>query len=88
MPKVKNKYKDGPEPGDKYIGRGSPFGNPFIIGKHGDRDEVCARYENYWNNNVKLQEATKSLKGHNLVCFCKPLRCHGDFLLRKANEDV
>ena len=28
-----------------YVGRGSPWGNPFKIGQHGDRDAVCDRFE-------------------------------------------
>ena len=42
--KVVNKYK---ESYDVYIGRGSIWGNPFIIGKDGDRDEVIKKYEDY-----------------------------------------
>jgi hypothetical protein len=26
------------------------------------------------------------LKGKKLGCFCKPKRCHGDFLAREANK--
>ena len=29
---------------DMYIGRGSPWGNPYVIGKDGNRTEVIARY--------------------------------------------
>ena len=86
MPTVKNKHKSVFEIGDIYIGRGSLFGNPFIIGKDGTRDEVCNKYEAHWIEDTTLQEKTKGLKGHNLICFCAPLRCHGDFLLRKAND--
>jgi hypothetical protein len=26
------------------------------------------------------------LKGRTLGCFCKPLDCHGDILLKEANK--
>ena len=69
------------------IMRPSVFGNPFIIPKDGNRDEVCSKYEDYVNNNPELIKLIKQkLKGKNLICCCKPLRCHGDTLLRIANE--
>ena len=43
MTKVVNKYK---QPYDIYIGRGSKWGNPFIIGQDGNREEVINKYEN------------------------------------------
>ena len=35
---------------DVYIGRPSFWGNPFSIGKDGNRDEVIEKYENYIRN--------------------------------------
>lgn len=32
------------EPYDVYIGRPSKWGNPFVIGKDGTREEVIAKY--------------------------------------------
>lgn len=88
MPKVLNKYKDIIPPNAKYIGRGSPYGNPFIIGKHGDRNMVCESYEaSLKTNPVLVEKIKRELRGYDLVCFCKPQRCHGDILLRIANED-
>ena len=44
MPKVYNKHhKDAPD-GAVYVGRGSKWGNPFVIGKDGTRDEVIKMY--------------------------------------------
>ena len=45
MPRVLNKHRDVIPKGAVYCGRPSPWGNPFIIGKHGDRDTVCDRFE-------------------------------------------
>ncbi|MGD2065581.1 MAG: DUF4326 domain-containing protein [Candidatus Bathyarchaeota archaeon] len=87
MPKVHNKYHKTAGPDAVYIGRGSPYGNPFVIGKHGNRDEVCDRYEAMLRENPQLVARVKAeLKGKDLVCFCAPKRCHGDTLLRIANE--
>lgn len=77
---VKNKYKDIVEPNDVYIGRGSIWGNPYVIGKDGTREEVIQKYI----DNFNLYDKVHLLKNKNLVCFCKPLPCHGDFLLKLA----
>lgn len=33
-----------------------------------------------------IERLKKELKGKDLVCWCKPQRCHGDYLLQLANE--
>lgn len=87
MPQVHNKYKNTAPKDAVYIGRGSPWGNPFVIGKDGTRDDVCNKFESMVENDPDLKEQIKSaLKGKDLVCFCKPARCHGDYLLKVANE--
>lgn len=91
MPKVFNRRKKDsiliPEDA-VYIGRGSKFGNPFVIGVDGTRNQVCYAYEEYVKGDLKLLSAIKKeLRGKDLVCYCAPLRCHGDFLLKIANED-
>ena len=84
-PKVLNK-RSQTEAG-VYIGRPSRFGNPFAIGVHGDRTEVVAKYEAWLRTQPLLIEAAKQeLRGKNLVCWCAPAACHGDVLLRIANE--
>ena len=87
QPRVQNRHH-GTAPLDAvYIGRGSIYGNPFVIGKHGDRDEVCEAYESMlFSNQELLAKVRKNLRGKDLVCFCSPKRCHGDTLLRVANE--
>lgn len=70
-----------------YIGRPSKFGNPFVIGRDGDRDAVVAKFERYLIGRPELIEAAKrELKGQNLVCWCAPAACHGDVLLKYVNE--
>ena len=85
MPKVLNKYKDTGV--GVYIGRPSIWGNPLVIGKDGNRDQVIEKYKNWLLSQPDLVEKAKQqLKGHNLVCFCAPAKCHGDVLLQIANE--
>lgn len=84
---VFNKYKNPPS-NSIYIGRGSKWGNPFVIGKDGDRNAVCDKHKQYlWkqinSEKIDLVELA-SLHDKNLVCFCAPLRCHGDELLKAA----
>ena len=85
MPKVLNKYKDVDV--GVYIGRPPIWGNPFVIGKDGNRDQVIEKYKNWILSKPDLVKKVKQqLKGHNLVCFCAPKKCHGDILLHIANE--
>ena len=88
MCKVHNKYHKSAGSDAVYIGRGSAYGNPFVIGKDGDRDDVCDKFESMLMSNVQLLTKVKQeLRGKDLVCFCKPKRCHGDTLLKIANEE-
>jgi hypothetical protein len=87
MPKVYNKKH--PYPKDAiYIGRPSKWGNPFLIGRDGTREEVISKYRIYlqFGDHFLLDEL-EELKGKNLLCFCKPLPCHGDILLEFANKE-
>lgn len=89
---VLNKHKHGIPPSAVYIGRGSKWGNPFVIGKHGDRDSVCDQYEKQLEQRVANGEVTvqelADLHGKDLVCFCAPQRCHGHTLEKAARWAV
>jgi len=75
------------EPYDVYIGRPGPWGNPYTIGKDGNRDTVIKKYRDYLNNNPDLITLAKDeLKGKVLGCWCSPLACHGDILLEIVNK--
>ncbi len=78
---VFNRHAQNAPPDAVYVGRGSPYGNPFVVGRDGTRDEVCDRFEREVLPNLDVS----ALRGRDLVCFCSPLRCHGDAILRKAN---
>ena len=87
MSKVLNKYKDNIPKGAVYIGRPSEWGNPFIIGKDGSREEVITKYKLWlFSKPEMLEKARLELKGKDLVCFCSPKSCHGDVLLEVANS--
>jgi hypothetical protein len=78
---------------DVYIGRPSPFGNPFQIGKHGDRTTVIQKYREWFYkklNDTEFSCKVNSLRGKRLGCWCAPDPCHGDIIVEylegKQNE--
>lgn len=76
---------------DVYIGRPSKWGNPFVIGRDGTREEVIEKYRDWLLNcnDLKAAEALASLselKGKVLACWCAPKACHGDVLVELANK--
>lgn len=72
-----------------YIGRPTKYGNPFKLGPDGTRTEVIAKYEEWLNTKPELIALIKAeLRGHDLACWCAPLPCHGDVLLKIANEPL
>lgn len=66
---------------DVYIGRPSKWGNPFIIGRDGTREEVIEKYREYIMQRPDLLSDLHELKGKVLGCWCKPKPCHGDVLV-------
>lgn len=79
---------------DVYIGRPSPWGNPFTF-KEGTsakficptREECIQKYEEWLMAQPELVAMAKTeLKGKVLACWCAPLACHGDILSKIANE--
>ena len=63
-----------------YIGRPSVWGNPFKIGRDGDRAQVIEKYRSWIATQPELIELLPSLKGKILGCWRKPQYCHGDVL--------
>ena len=72
---------------DIYIGRPSKWGNPYKIGKDGTREEVIAKYEDYIIHSKIIMDIDE-LTGKMLGCWCAPLPCHGDVLLKLANPGM
>jgi hypothetical protein len=81
----------------EYVGRPSPLGNPFVLGKDGDRETVVAKYLEWlraeWKKNgpVKaelLRLAKVAEQGDlELTCWCAPQACHAD-KIKQAIEGI
>jgi hypothetical protein len=71
---------------DIFIGRPSIWGNPFIIGKHGTREQVIEKYREYVLSNPSLMAMLPELRGKRLGCYCAPKPCHGDILVELLEE--
>jgi Domain of unknown function (DUF4326) len=89
-------FKDRPRPDEYvYIGRrqwagkelfeASPWANQYSVKKYG-REEALRRYEERLRGRPDLMGRLPELKGKVLACWCKPLPCHGDVLLRLIEE--
>lgn len=72
---------------DVYIGRPSKWGNPFPLKKEADRAAVLERYEAWILTRPELLADLHELRGKVLGCWCAPRACHGDVLMRMANEE-
>jgi hypothetical protein len=79
---------------DEFIGRPSIYGNPFIIGVHGSRKEVCRKHILWCQGAIKGPNEERppthaqimALKGKILGCYCAPAQCHGDYYAEVANK--
>lgn len=79
---VKLTEVDTSDPDVVRIHRGTPWGNPFVIGRDGDRAEVIARYRRYlFGERPDLVARLDELRGMRLACWCAPKPCHGDVLV-------
>ncbi|MBW6491886.1 MAG: DUF4326 domain-containing protein [Lentimicrobium sp.] len=80
---------------DVYIGRGSKWGNPFTHKQNttakfivGSRAEAVAAYEKWITEGEGkyLLKDLHQLKGKVLGCWCSPLECHGDVLIKLIDK--
>lgn len=73
------------------IDRTTFLGNPFVMGKDGNRKEVIQRYKEYFDYKMCNDPVFRSqffslckFYAHydriQLVCWCAPLACHGDVI--------
>lgn len=69
-----------------YIGRGSKWGNPYMIGVHGNRDMVVEKYQRFLTRSPVLLRCLPELKDKDLICHCAPLRCHGESILNVIED--
>lgn len=84
--KVLNKHRHSVPKDAVYIGRGSKWGNPFIIGVHGNRQQCIEQYETYIRSKPALLASIPELVSKTLVCYCAPMPCHGDVLIHLVDE--
>ena len=86
---VVNKYKSQY---DVYIGRGSIWGNPFVMENNSDaeRQRVIDAYRVHFikqmASGVITVDMLKQLYGKRLGCFCAPKPCHGDVIAAAVRE--
>ncbi len=88
---VLNKKRDPIPDGAKYVGRPSPFGNPFRIGPDGTRTEVIEKYRKWFSERIEdpvfLHQVEGLLGAAALVCFCAPEPCHSDVIAEFLSEN-
>ena len=104
MVEIKNLRFDKPhnEPWEFKVDRTSPIGNPFYMASEEQRNEVCDKYEDYFNKQIEVNEkfktyaykilnALQTYKKVTLYCWCAPKRCHAEtiknWLLKQITED-
>lgn len=67
---------------DVDITRNGPYGNAYLIGRDGTREEVIELYRVWLRNFLKhTPDYLEPLRGKTLGCVCKPLPCHGDVIV-------
>lgn len=71
-----------------YVGRGSAWGNPFVVGRDGNARQCVNKYiklhtpythrpptngmDHFLLSVAFIESAQYELKGKNLACWCKP----------------
>ena len=70
------------------IDRATRWGNPFIIGRDGSRQEVIRKHKEKLWADIRSGKITKEdlaeLDGKTLACWCAPAACHGQTLAKAA----
>lgn len=73
---------------DVTVTRATRWGNPFIVGRDGSRDEVVAAYRAWLWAEIRAGRISKAelaaLHGKRLGCWCAPKACHADVLTSAA----
>lgn len=75
----------------EFIGRPSLLGNPYRIGRDGNRKQVIGKFRTHLEEHLKnpdspitrriiaLASVARSTDLY-LICFCAPQPCHGDVI--------
>lgn len=73
------------EPYDVMIDRTTIFGNPFPLSEY-SREESILQYSVWFYRQLEFRPEFKiavlKLKGLTIGCWCKPLACHGDVIVK------
>jgi hypothetical protein len=89
-PRVWNKREANVPRDAVYVGRPSPYGNPYthLPGGTAAKFRVSSREEaiRMFEERVLPTLDLSPLRGRDLVCWCAPKSCHADVLLREANK--
>ncbi len=81
------------------VDRASPIGNPFYMASEDKRDEVCDKYELYFNEQIETNSkfrqyaynilaALKTYHKVALYCWCAPKRCHAETIKRWLENQI
>lgn len=78
---------------DVYVGRPSKWGNPYSHKKGTQakylvktREEAIQKYEEWIRGQTELLEQLDELEDKIISCWCSPLSCHGDVLVKLIEE--
>lgn len=88
------------QPYDVKVDRTSVLGNPFVMKNESLRDEVCDKYQTYFDNTIAhpednsafMNELRRLYKLHKaygklrLFCWCYPKRCHAETIKEFLNQ--
>lgn len=76
-----------PLPGEDFVfvGRPSPFGNPFHVGNRAENVKLFREWMNAPEQESLRARVRSELRGRSLACFCAPKLCHAKVLLQIAN---
>lgn len=82
------------------IDRRTPVGNPYPLDDEAERDEVCDKYQVWFDGKVKAEDPKvmaylNTMKEYLarqgkiiLLCWCSPRRCHGETIKKWLEANV
>lgn len=87
------------QPWEFKVDRTSPIGNPFYMASEAKRDEVCDKYQLYFETQIetnrefrdyvyKILNALKTYKKVALYCWCAPKRCHAETIRNWLQKQI
>jgi hypothetical protein len=100
MIKIMNMRKTKPKsPYDIRVDRVSVLGNPYKLKTEDQRDEVCDKYEKYFNSQIsnnndffcELENLVNIYNYYgklNLFCWCTPKRCHAEVIKKWLENKI